>query len=55
MLAALHLETADWPGDVAAALSALAPGHGFDVPPVLFAKIDDARRAELEARFAGAT
>jgi methionyl-tRNA synthetase len=54
MLAALHLETADWPGDVDAALSTLAPGHGFDVPPVLFAKIDDARRAELEARFAGA-
>jgi methionyl-tRNA synthetase len=54
MLAALRLDDADWPGDVGAALAALGPGAPFDVPEVLFAKIDDARRAELEARFAGA-
>jgi methionyl-tRNA synthetase len=53
MLAALGLEDAPWPDDVAAALAALPPGQRFDVPDVLFAKIDDARRAALEARFAG--
>jgi methionyl-tRNA synthetase len=54
MLAALGLDGAEWPADdLAAALDALAPGQFFTVPPVLFAKLDDARRAELEARFAG--
>ncbi len=53
MLGALRLEDADWPSDVGAALAALPAGHAFDVPEVLFAKIDDARRVELEARFAG--
>ena len=53
MLAALGLTDADWPTDVAAALEALPAGQGFTVPPVLFAKIDDARAAELAARFAG--
>jgi methionyl-tRNA synthetase len=53
MLSALRLDDADWPKDVEAALDALPASHPFDVPPVLFAKIDDARRAELEARFAG--
>ncbi len=54
MLAALRLDGADWPGDVGAALTALPAGHAFDVPDVLFAKIDDARRTALEERFAGA-
>ena len=54
MLAALGLEAADWPEDVTSALEALGPGHGFSVPEVLFAKIDDARREALEAQFAGA-
>ncbi len=56
ILAALGLADADadWPTDLEAALTALPAGHAFEVPPVLFAKIDDARRAELEARFAGA-
>ena len=53
MLAALGLTDADWPTDVAAALEVLPAGQGFTVPPVLFAKIDDARAAELAARFAG--
>jgi methionyl-tRNA synthetase len=54
MFAALGLdpETA-WPGDVAAALAALAPGHAFSVPDNLFRKIEDEERAALEARFAG--
>lgn len=54
MLAALGLEDAPWPEDVTSALEALGPGHGFSVPEVLFAKIDDARREALEAQFAGA-
>ncbi len=54
MLTALHLEAADWPEDAGSALATLPGGHPFDVPPVLFAKLDDARRSELEARFAGA-
>jgi len=54
MLAAVGLEAADWPDDVGAALSALAPGAGFAVPEVLFAKIDDPRAAALAERFAGA-
>ena len=36
------------------ALDALPAGHPFTVPDVLFAKLDDARTAELAARFAGA-
>jgi len=42
-----------WPGDVEAALSALPPGHEFAVPGNLFAKIDDAAREAMAARFAG--
>jgi methionyl-tRNA synthetase len=54
MLAALGLDAAAWPDDVGVALAALAPGHRFEVPDVLFAKIDDPRAAALAARFAGA-
>ena len=54
MLGALRLDAAAWPEDAAAALAALPAGHPFAVPDLLFAKLDDARRAELEARFAGA-
>jgi methionyl-tRNA synthetase len=54
MLAALRLADAGWPATVAEALGALRGGEPFDVPAVLFAKLDDARRVELEARFAGA-
>jgi len=53
MLTVLGLSDGDWPADVARALATLAPGHRFEVPEVLFAKIDDARRADLETRFAG--
>jgi methionyl-tRNA synthetase len=45
-----------WPGDdVAAELSRLPAGRRIEVPPVLFAKIDDAQVAEWTERFAGAT
>jgi methionyl-tRNA synthetase len=53
LLAALGTEDRAWPADVPAALSALAPGHAFSVPEVLFAKIDDARREDWQTRFAG--
>ena len=57
MFAALGLDPAEanlWPESAANALSVLPPGHGFMVPENLFRKIDDAERAALEARFAGA-
>jgi methionyl-tRNA synthetase len=53
MLKAMHLDDAAWPEDSATALAALPPGHGFDTPEVLFAKIDDASREAMAARFAG--
>ena len=54
MLRALGLEPGGaWPADIAAELRALPPGHAFAVPDNLFDKIDDDRRAALEARFAG--
>ncbi len=54
MRAAMHLgEAADWPSDVAEALSELQPGHVFSVPEVLFAKITDEDREGWEQRFAG--
>jgi methionyl-tRNA synthetase len=53
MFAALRLSGGDWPADVGEALAAVRGGDGFDVPGVLFAKLDDATRAELELRFAG--
>ncbi|WP_298430194.1 methionine--tRNA ligase [uncultured Jannaschia sp.] len=42
-----------WPEDVATAMGALPPGHGFTVPDVLFAKITDEQREDWAERFAG--
>ena len=53
MLAAMNVTDAGWPDDLDAALSALPAGHAFEVPEVLFAKITDDRRVELEEQFAG--
>jgi methionyl-tRNA synthetase len=53
MLDALGLEAADWPTDVQEALRSLPEGSAFRVPDLLFAKIEDTRREDLEARFAG--
>jgi methionyl-tRNA synthetase len=49
----LGLGETPWPEDVGAALASLAPGRAFATPDLLFAKIEDERRRELEARFAG--
>ncbi|WP_386627411.1 methionine--tRNA ligase [Sulfitobacter geojensis] len=53
MLEAMKVEDAGWPDDVPAALARLAPGHAFEVPEVLFAKITDDNIAEWSERFAG--
>ena len=45
--------SADWPGDMDAALTALPPGHAFTVPDNLFAKITDEQREEWTERFKG--
>jgi hypothetical protein len=42
-----------WPESAGAALSALAPGHAFTVPEVLFAKIADEDREGLGTAFRG--
>ena len=51
---ALGVQDAAWPDDVSTALASLTGGEAFTVPDVMFAKISDDRRAELEAQFAGA-
>jgi methionyl-tRNA synthetase len=51
--AAMHSENADWPDDVAAALTVLPAGHAFTVPQVTFRKITDAEREDWQDRFAG--
>ncbi len=53
ILTAMNAENAPWPTDLEAALTALPAGHTFTTPEVMFAKITDERRAELEAQFAG--
>ena len=53
-MAAMKATEAGWPDDVPTALSMLVPGHAFDVPDVLFAKISDEDRAAWADRFAGA-
>ena len=53
MLAAMNCDDCDWPTDLNATLAALSAGHEFSVPEVLFAKISDETRDEMEARFAG--
>jgi methionyl-tRNA synthetase len=49
MAAAMRVDPA-WPGDD---LPALAPGHAFEVPDNLFAKVADAQVEAWRARFAG--
>jgi methionyl-tRNA synthetase len=53
MLAAMGTGDRSWPGDVAAALTALPAGHAFTTPEVMFRKIADEEREEWGKRFAG--
>ncbi|PWJ10356.1 methionine--tRNA ligase [Jannaschia seohaensis] len=53
MLAAMKTGDDSWPDDLAAALKMLPPGHVFEVPDVLFAKITDAQREDWATRFSG--
>ncbi len=53
MLAAMRTSDRSWPDDAEAALRALPPGHAFDVPEVMFAKISDESREEWQERFRG--
>ncbi|WP_424971292.1 methionine--tRNA ligase [Dinoroseobacter sp. S76] len=53
LLRAMRAEDAQWPEDVAAALSALEPEHAFDVPEVTFAKVSDSDRDDWAERFSG--
>ncbi len=53
LLAALRVQDASWPDDLAAALGVLPPGHGFTIPDILFAKIPDEDRESWQARFSG--
>ncbi|MBL4807603.1 MAG: methionine--tRNA ligase [Rhodobacteraceae bacterium] len=55
ILDAMGASDAAWPDDLDAALSAMPIGQAFTVPEVLFAKISDDTRVELEERFAGAS
>ncbi|MEH6359898.1 MAG: methionine--tRNA ligase, partial [Amylibacter sp.] len=52
MLDAMKTKAA-WPTDVAKALDSLQAGHAFIVPEVMFAKISDDARDEMQAQFAG--
>ena len=53
MLAAMKCDDKTWPGPVAEALTVLKPGHPFETPEVLFAKIADEEREEWQNRFSG--
>ena len=53
MLAAMRSDDRAWPEALDAALTALPPGHAFDVPEVLFAKISDEDRDIWTQRFSG--
>ncbi|GAB1362330.1 hypothetical protein MASR1M32_15660 [Rhodobacter sp.] len=53
MMQAIRSEDWSWPEDIAAAMGALPPGHGFSVPENLFRKITDEERADWQVRFAG--
>ncbi|MCV2871285.1 methionine--tRNA ligase [Defluviimonas sp. WL0050] len=53
MLKAMGCEDKSWPGPIAEALTALKPGHTFETPDVLFAKIADEDREDWQKRFSG--
>jgi methionyl-tRNA synthetase len=52
MLTAMQV-SGDWPSNVKTALNRLPAGHSFTVPEVMFAKITDEARANMQTKFAG--
>jgi len=53
ILAAMNARDAQWPDDIATAVSALPVGHVFTVPDITFRKITDDERSAWADRFAG--
>lgn len=53
MAKAMGCDQAEWPEDVAAALTRLPVGHAFTTPDVLFRKISDEEREDWQKRFSG--
>ncbi|MCE2524077.1 MAG: methionine--tRNA ligase [Rhodobacteraceae bacterium] len=53
IIKSLRLRSPAWPDDPEAALSAMTPGHEFDVPDLLFRKISDEECNEWQMRFSG--
>ena len=53
MLHAMKTDDKAWPGRIEEALTALKPGHVFETPEVLFAKIADEEREDWQKRFSG--
>jgi len=50
---AMQIDAQDWPSDAKVALSQLSPGHAFEVPDNLFAKITDDQRESWQDQFSG--
>jgi methionyl-tRNA synthetase len=53
ILNAMGVTDVDWPDDIATTLTTLKTGDVFSVPDVLFAKITDDAREEMQTRFSG--
>ena len=53
ILESLKIDAAEWPEDMLEFLTRLQPGHEFDVPEVLFAKVSDEDCEEWKTRFSG--
>ncbi|MGZ2257549.1 methionine--tRNA ligase [Roseobacter sp. A03A-229] len=53
ILKSLNIDATEWPDRPSDFLRQLQPGHTFDVPDVLFAKISDEDSTAWQARFSG--
>lgn len=53
ILRSLNIDATEWPDRPSHFLRQLEPGHTFDVPDVLFAKISDEDSTAWQARFSG--
>ncbi|MBW4708448.1 methionine--tRNA ligase [Roseobacter sp. YSTF-M11] len=53
ILSSLKMHDSAWPDNIADFLNTLPPGHAFEVPEVLFAKITDDQCADWQSKFSG--